>query len=187
MMSERNNTTSEEVAQTNLAAGGLISAVRSVGGLFSRIGILIALVLLSIAVSLLSPFFLTVTNLLNVALQASINIIVAIGMTFVITTAGIDLSVGSIVGLAGMVVADILTKGFGMPVGLVGGLLLGLLCGCLNGVLITKLKVTPFIVTLGSMSILRGLALIYHNGRPIYGLLKKDVSFPERSVSCKQR
>jgi len=175
MMSERNNTTSEEVAQTNLAAGGLISAVRSVGGLFSRIGILIALVLLSIAVSLLSPFFLTVTNLLNVALQASINIIVAIGMTFVITTAGIDLSVGSIVGLAGMVVADILTKGFGMPVGLVGGLLLGLLCGCLNGVLITKLKVTPFIVTLGSMSILRGLALIYHNGRPIYGLLKKDV------------
>jgi ribose transport system ATP-binding protein len=137
--------------------------------------IVLALIVLSIVISFLSPVFFTSTNLINIALQASINAIVAMGMTFVITAGGIDLSVGSIVGITGMVVADLLTRGTGMPIAAVAGLTVGLFFGCINGYLIAKFKLFPFVVTLGSMSILRGLALIYRQGRPIYGLKAKDV------------
>jgi len=162
-------------ARTAPKAGVLDLALKAVSSLFSRMGIVVALIGLSIVIAFLSPVFLTGTNLINIALQASINAIVAMGMTFVITAGGIDLSVGSIVGITGMLVADLLTRGMGMPVAFAAGLALGLFFGCINGYLIAKFKLFPFVVTLGSMSILRGMALMYRQGRPIYGLKAKDV------------
>jgi len=146
-----------------------------VGTLVGRYGIILALIILAVALSFLSPYFLTINNLFNVLLQASINLIVAVGMTFVITSAGIDLSVGSIVALAGMVMADAMSKKMGLPIAVGLALVVGTLSGCLNGILITRLRLPPFIVTLGTMSILRGLALIYNQGRPIYGLPQAEL------------
>jgi ribose transport system permease protein len=109
-------------------------------------------------------------------LQASVNTIVALGMTFVIITAGIDLSVGSTAALAGMVTA--MTMKTGLPilgiavpwqVAVVVGILVGVIVGLTNGLLITSLRITPFIVTLGMLSVVRGLTLIYSEGRPIFG------------------
>ncbi|SRR5581483_9843268 len=149
---------------------------RNLSRLLARYGILLALVLLAAAFSILSPlilggqYFLEPNNLLQVGLQASINAIIAVGMTFVITSAGIDLSVGSMVALAGILVAQML-KGSGSPVVVLGlGILIGILCGLVNGVLITRANLPPFIATLGTMGIFRGVALILSEGRPIYGL-----------------
>lgn len=140
-----------------------------------RYGIVLALIVLCLVLSFLSPYFLTVNNFFNVLLQASINLVVSIGMTFVITSAGIDLSVGSIVAVAGMVMADTLARGWGLPAAVFLALLVGTLCGWFNGTLITRLRLPPFIVTLGTMSILRGVALIYNEGKPIYGLAQKQL------------
>jgi ribose transport system permease protein len=175
MTSDTDHSTTDSVAPAETTTG-TAPILRTMGSFFSRLGIFLALIVLSAAISFLTPHFLKVTNLLNVALQASINSIVAVGMTFIITSGGIDLSVGSIVGFTGMVVADILLDGHGMLVGVLGGLAAGLALGFFNGAMIAKTKLPPFIVTLGSMSILRGLALIYNQGRPIYGLAKKDVT-----------
>jgi ribose/xylose/arabinose/galactoside ABC-type transport system permease subunit len=172
----RSEATSEKVTRGEQPQAGILTLpMRVLGTLFSRFGIVVAWIVLSALIAIRSPVFLTATNLMNVLLQASINAIVAVGMTFVITAGGIDLSVGSIVGLAGMLVARMLVKGMGMPAAMAGSLALGLFCGCLNGFLIARFKLPPFVVTLGSMSILRGLALIYNQGRPIYGLKAKDV------------
>jgi ribose transport system permease protein len=149
-------------------AGGRLLGV--LGGLLGRYGIVLALILMCVALASLSPIFLRPQNLLNVLLQASINMIIAVGMTMVITQGGIDLSVGSIVALAGMICADLLVKGYGLPAALIAGLLVGLLCGLFNGVLITLIDLPPFIVTLGTMSAFRGLALLYNDGRPVFGL-----------------
>lgn len=140
-----------------------------------RYGIVLALLGLSAISALASPYFLTITNLFNVTLQASVILIVAVGMTFVITLGGIDLSVGSIVALAGMVTADILVHGWGVIAAVIGGMAVGAACGAFNGLMITRVRLPPFIVTLGTMSAYRGLALIYNQGRPIYGLAREDV------------
>jgi ribose/xylose/arabinose/galactoside ABC-type transport system permease subunit len=140
-----------------------------------RYGIVLAFLALCVVLSFLSPYFLTLNNFFNVLLQASINLVVAVGMTFVITSAGIDLSVGSIVALAGIVMADAMNKDLGLPVAIFLALLVGAATGFLNGTLITRLRLPPFIVTLGSMSVVRGLALIYSNGRPIYGLPQREL------------
>jgi ribose transport system permease protein len=107
-------------------------------------------------------------NLIDILLQSSINAVIAVALTLVIITKGIDLSVGSIVGLSSMVAADLAT--YGVTVGILGGLGVGIVCGFINGVMIAKLKLPDFIVTLGTLSIFRGAALIYTNGQPIYGL-----------------
>jgi ribose transport system permease protein len=120
--------------------------------------------------SVLTSRFYQPANLIDIMLQSSINAMVALGMTLVIMTRGIDLSVGSIVGLSSMVTASMLTHGIWIGVG--SGLLVGLVCGLLNGVLIAKLKLPDFIVTLGTLSVYRGAALIYTDGQPIYGLAK---------------
>ncbi|UCH09036.1 MAG: ribose ABC transporter permease, partial [Fidelibacterota bacterium] len=113
--------------------------------------------------------FLTVSNLLNVVQQTSINAIIAVGMTFVIISAGIDLSVGSIVAFSGVVLASVLQTAVPVPLALVAGLAVGTLFGLTNGVLITYGKLPPFISTLGMMSVARGAALLYTSGRPISG------------------
>lgn len=124
--------------------------------------------------ALTSDHFLTPENLLNVTLQTSIIAIIAASMTFVILTAGIDLSVGSLVALTGVIAAWILkfnlTPAVGLSFAIIGGLLVGALSGTIAGFFITSFRVTPFITTLALMTIWRGLAYIWVDGRPIWGL-----------------
>ena len=117
----------------------------------------------------LTPHFLTVSNLLNVIEQTSINAVIAVGMTYVIISGGIDLSVGSIVALSGVSLASALHAGLPIPVALAIGLAVGAGCGLLNGLLVTWGKLPPFIATLGMMSVARGAALYFTDGRPVSG------------------
>ena len=132
-----------------------------------QFGTLLGLVALCVVLNFLTPHFLTVSNLLNVAQQTAINAIIAVGMTFVIITAGIDLSVGSVLAFAGVVLGSTLKAGLPVPVGLLVGLTVGLGCGLVNGVLIAYGKLPPFIATLGMMSVARGAALLTTQGRPV--------------------
>jgi ribose transport system permease protein len=116
-----------------------------------------------------TPHFLTVSNLLNVLEQTSINAIVAVGMTFVIISGGIDLSVGSVLALAGICLALALEAGVPAPAAIGLALVVGTGCGLVNGVLITRGRLPPFIATLGMMSVARGVALMLAEGRPISG------------------
>ena len=124
--------------------------------------------------ALTSDHFLTPENLLNVTLQTSIIAIIAAGMTFVILTAGVDLSVGSLVALTGVIAAWILKfnlpPAVGLSLAIAGGLLVGAFSGAIAGFFITYFRVTPFITTLALMTIWRGLAYIWVDGRPIWGL-----------------
>jgi len=138
--------------------------------LLRRFGILIAFLLLVVVLSFLSDSFLTVSNLLNIARQVSINAIIAAGMTFVILTAGIDLSVGSVLAFSGAIIAGLLSTGQPLLVGIVAGLLLGAVLGLVNGLIVTRGGVQPFIATLGMLTIARGATLVYTDGRPITGL-----------------
>ena len=132
-------------------------------------GTLAGLLALCVALWIATPHFLTLSNLVNVLEQSAIIGIVAVGMTFVILTAGIDLSVGSIVALSGVAMG--ITFQAGLPIGLAAaaGLAVGLACGLLNGALITIGRLPPFIATLGMMSVARGGALMISDGRPISG------------------
>jgi ribose/xylose/arabinose/galactoside ABC-type transport system permease subunit len=135
-----------------------------------RFGLTLSFLLLCLVLSLLSDRFLTVSNLVNVLRQSTINGIMAVGMTYVILTEGIDLSVGAVLALSTVVTADLLQRGVGVPLALLAGLGLGGALGLINGLIITKAKVPPFVATLGLMTVARGLALTYTQGRPITGL-----------------
>lgn len=134
-------------------------------------GILIAFLAICLTLSSISSQFLTLSNWSIIFTQVSINALLAFGVTFVIITGGIDLSIGSVVAVSG-VSAALLARQDSYPVivPILGGLVVGLLFGALNGLLITKSKIAPFIVTLGVMTICRGLALIISKGRPISNL-----------------
>ena len=134
-----------------------------------QFGTLLGLIVLVVVLWILTPYFLTLANLLNIAQQTAINAIIAVGMTFVIITAGIDLSVGSILAFSGVVLASVLQLGFPLPIAIIIGLAVGLCCGLANGLLITFGRLPPFISTLGMMSVARGAALLYSSGRPISG------------------
>lgn len=134
-----------------------------------RFGTLIGLVVLCAVLWTLTPFFLTVSNLLNIAQQTSINAIVAVGMTYVILSGGIDLSVGSIVALSGVVLGTFLAEGQPLVVAVLAAVATGVACGVLNGGLVSWGGLPPFIVTLGMMSIARGAALVFTEGRPVSG------------------
>jgi ribose transport system permease protein len=134
-----------------------------------RFGTLLGLVVLCLVLWALTPHFLTVANLLNVAEQTSINAIVAVGMTFVILSGGIDLSVGSIVALAGVLLGLSLHAGHPPAMSLLLAMSIGSVAGLINGLLIDRGGLPPFIVTLGMMSMARGLALVVTEGRPISG------------------
>jgi len=146
-----------------------------VASFLARYGIFFILIILALALAILTPivrgeqYFLTTRNLLQVLQQASINAIIAVGMTFIISSGGIDLSVGSMVALVGVVAASAMTMGAGPIVGFLVCLGVGTLCGLFNGVLITRANLAPFIATLGTLGIFRGLALVLSDGRPIYG------------------
>lgn len=134
-------------------------------------GALIALVLLVVVMSLVSPQFRTFTNFLTLLRQASVNGLIAFGMTLVILTGGIDLSVGSTLGLTGALFAGLIVNvGMPIPLAILVALIFGLGLGWISGFLVGKAKLQPFIATLITMTVYRGFTLIYTNGRPISNL-----------------
>ncbi|GBG55363.1 ribose ABC transporter permease [Sporomusaceae bacterium FL31] len=135
-----------------------------------KLGPLLGLVILSIVLTFLSDRFLTVDNLLNVTRQVSINAIISVGMTLVILTGGIDLSVGSILAFSGSITAGLLAGGQTLSLAVFLGLIVGAGLGFINGILITRAGIPPFIATLGTMTTARGFTLVYTDGRPITGM-----------------
>jgi ribose/xylose/arabinose/galactoside ABC-type transport system permease subunit len=146
-----------------------VTAASALAARGRRLGTLAGLIGLGALLSLLTPDFLTVSNLLNVLQQTSINAVIAIGMTFVILSGGIDLSVGSLVALSGVALAYSLQAGAPLPLALAAGLAAGGAAGLVNGLLITRGKLPPFIATLGMMSVARGVTLFWTDGRPVSG------------------
>ncbi|BDG45175.1 ribose ABC transporter permease [Saccharococcus caldoxylosilyticus] len=142
-----------------------------------KLGPLIGFFLLCIVLSILSDSFLTVNNWMNVLRQVSINALIAFGMTFVILTGGIDLSVGSVLALSSAITAGMMASGMNGFTAIIIGLLAGFLMGAINGVVITKGRVAPFIATLATMTMFRGLTLVYTDGRPITGFASDDILF----------
>lgn len=138
--------------------------------IIQKIAPFIGLILIMVIITILNPDFLSVSNLMNVLRQVSINALIAFGMTFVILTGGIDLSVGSTLALTGAVTAGMMASGIDPIFAMLLGLLLGAVLGAVNGIIIAKGKVAPFIATLATMTIYRGLTLVYTDGRPISGL-----------------
>jgi ribose transport system permease protein len=146
-----------------------------------RVQPLLALIVMVIALTLLSDNFLTVPNLRNILLQISVNLCLSIGMTLIILTGGIDLSVGAMLGLAGAVAAGLLKNGFVLKAfgvvlqftqfgAMVAGILVGLALGWFNGIAITRFKLPPFVATLGMLSIARGLTMLWTGGFPVTDL-----------------
>lgn len=135
-----------------------------------KLGPLFGLLLIVIVLSIVSPSFLDMGNILNILRQVSINALIAFGMTFVILTGGIDLSVGSMLALGAALAAGAMTSGIDPILAILIGLLAGAAMGAFNGLIITKGRVAPFIATLATMTIFRGLTLVYTDGRPITGL-----------------
>jgi len=128
---------------------------------------LIVLLAASVVVAILNPRFLTWGNILTVLRQTSINAVIATGMTFAILIGGIDLSVGSVLGFCGAIAASMISSGINVVVVVVTALMLGTFIGFLNGTLITGGRLQPFIATLGTVTLLRGLLLVFTKGRPI--------------------
>ena len=133
-----------------------------------RFGIGIAIIILFIFLSISSPHFLEINNLLNILLQVSISTIIAVGMTFVIMTSGIDLSVGPLTAFSSVIIGLTLHLDIGVGIPILTGILVGGLLGLINGVLIARLKIPAFIATLGMMSVARGAALFITNGQTIH-------------------
>lgn len=130
----------------------------------------IGLIILCVALSILSPRFLTAPNILNVLRQTSLNAVIAIGMTFVILTGGIDLSVGSVLAFSSIVAAGMAHSGVSATASILVGLIIGTVLGFINGLAVTKGDVPPFIATLAMMTMARGATLVYSNGQPKTGL-----------------
>ncbi|AEE15714.1 ABC transporter permease subunit [Treponema brennaborense] len=133
-------------------------------------GAQIALILLIIAISILSPEFRTVNNALSLLRQSAVNGLIAFGMTFVILTGGIDLSVGSVLCLTALLCAGMIKAAVPVPAALLLAFALGIVLGFLNGLMIVKGRLQPFIATLVSMTAYRGIGMIYSNGRPVSDL-----------------
>jgi ribose transport system permease protein len=151
-----------------LVSTNVLSRRPTAKSLLAENGPLAALVVLAIALSLLSSDFLTVTNLLNVGVQAAVTAILAFGATFVIITGGIDLSVGAVAALSAIVLAwTASSAGLPWPLAVVVALVAGLACGLVNAALIAYGKLPPFIATLAIMGVARGLALVVSQGSPI--------------------
>jgi len=137
--------------------------------LFVVISRLIALALLITALSLLSPHFLTWSNLINVLRQASLQFMMSAGLTIVVLTGGIDLSVGAILGLSACISASLISSGY-VVIGIGSALLAGAVCGVVNGVIVTIARIPPFIATYGMLWIAFGLGYVFMKGEVIYGL-----------------
>jgi ribose transport system permease protein len=136
----------------------------------------ITLIALFIGLAAASPYFLTNTNLSSVVRQTAVINIMALGMTMIIVSGGIDLSVGAILAMGGLLGTMAMERGYSIPVGIAVGVLAGMFWGFVNGSLTTRLRINPFIVTLGTLGIVRGLTLIISNGLPVHQI-PKEFSF----------
>jgi len=136
------------------------------------ISMLLILILIWIVLALLSPYFFTVTNLFEITLQSAVFAIIAAGETFVIFSGGIDLSVGSVFALSAIIGGIFFRATGSVLIAALTSLATGMVAGIISGLFISRLKVPPFVATLGMMGVARGLALIAVNGIPIYGLSK---------------
>lgn len=136
----------------------------------TKLGPLLALIVLVVFVTFLNPSFISATNLLNLLRQVSTNALIAFGMTFVIITGGIDLSVGSTLALSSALTAGMIVSGLDPVLAMIVGVGIGFVLGAVNGLLITKGKMAPFIATLATMTIFRGLTLVFTDGKPITGI-----------------
>lgn len=177
MSTETRITTNEEEREI-LEKSGKFKGIR-ISAVFRKYGIIFALILLTVIISIASPRFLTSTNIFNVLAQSSIYGIMALGMTIVIISKGIDLSVGSLVAFAGIVsaslgqVADATTRYFpsfgeiSIIVPILAALIIGVVLGAINGGFIAFTGIPPFIATLGMMTIARGFTLMYTGGKPV--------------------
>ena len=134
-----------------------------------KLGPFIALLAVCLGLAFMSPDFLTVGNVMNVMRQVSINALIAFGMTLVILLGGIDLSVGSILAVSSVLAAMLMKAGYDPALATLAGILAGALMGAVNGLVVAKGKVAPFIATLGMMTVLRGTSLVLSNGSPITG------------------
>lgn len=134
--------------------------------MWAKASLYIGLLGLVIIAGVVSPVFFSRANIINLLRQVTVNAIVAVGQTFPILTSGIDLSVGSIVGLSSVAIG--LARYYGVWAMVAVGLIVGIAVGLLNGVMIVKTKAPPFVITLGTMVIMRGLALLLSKGQPLY-------------------
>src|SRR5690606_14092032 len=141
-----------------------------IGNITQKLGTLLGLIILIVIVTILNTSFIEPLNILNLLRQVSINALIAFGMTFVILTGGIDLSVGAILALSSAVMATFMVSGWDPIIAIILGCLFGGILGGINGLLMTKGRMTPLIATLATLTIFRGLTLVYTNGNPITGL-----------------
>ncbi len=140
---------------------------KKIGALLGEYAAFLALVLLATVLGAISPEFRQISNLLNLLRQAAFNGLIAIGMTCVILSDGIDLSVGSVFALAAIICAKLLTNGVAAPLAILAALILGTLLGLVSGILVAKFRLQAFIATLITMTAYRGLAMILTDGKPI--------------------
>lgn len=160
------------------------SAGHSAIGWLTQYGIIVAFVLLCVALTFLNKYFLTPENISNILLQTSINGILAMGMTLVILTGGIDLSVGSVLAFSSIVAATFVTgdNPHSPVVALLVGVVTGGLLGLINGWIIAYLKIPPFVATLGMLSVARGLTYAYTGGMPVPNLSESFLNLGEGSL-----
>lgn len=141
------------------------------------IGLVIFLAVIMIIMTIVSNRFLTYHNIFNVLRQSVFIMILGFGMTFVLSTGGIDLSVGSVAGISGGMTAWLLTNNVNIFIAILAGLLVGLVVGVINGLLITKLRLSPFIATLAMLSIARGILYVWTRAIPFRGYMKQNFNF----------
>ncbi len=141
---------------------------------WQQLGMALVLIVMCVVMAVSAPHFSTPDNLVNIMRQVSVNAILAAGMTFVILTGGVDLSVGSALGVTGVMSVWLAVKGVPTPFAVLGAVAIGALIGGFNGILIAKVKLQPFIVTLGALTYLRGFAYVATGGYP---LIKPDLGF----------
>ena len=156
-------------ATTEERAGGTLR--ERLSGVISQLAAAGALIVVFVFLSIASPVFLTADNLYNIGVQTSYTAVIAIGVTLVIITAGIDLSVGSVAALSGVVGVVLMAKA-GVPVvlAILGGILVGAACGLVNGLLVSVAGLNPFIATLGMLSVARGMVYIPTNAKSVFGV-----------------
>ncbi len=154
----------ESAGMIEKSKGNLLS------GIGSQLAALIGLIAICIVLTILSPHFLTLSNFFNISRQAAVITIIAIGETFVILTGGIDLSVGSLVTLTSCAMALVMINTNNIVLGVLVGLAVGIGVGFINGFLVAKADLPPFIVTLGMLGIAQGVALVITFGRSMFGL-----------------
>lgn len=171
--------TTEQIAQRQQPVAD--ARVRFSAETFQRLVILFILLGLCAVMSILSPNFLKVANLTNVLRQVAMTVIAASAATLIMISGGLDISVGGVLALSGVVAAKLATQGVSLPIAILLGVLSGTLIGLINGTLVVGTRITPVIATLGTMNIARGLAFLISGGRAVVAGLPPEFRLPGRS------